>query len=381
MKRTSPVGVALALSIAGAVGVAPIAAGCGSDNSLVGGECSPGYQRCGSECCPVSVVDATTDGPDAKADAYEVSDADGASTDSTADGSLADRAGQPDGPSEGSAYEGGLIEAGEGGEAGPTCTPPLVDCDGVCTDTSSDPFNCGHCNVVCPSQICQMGMCVGSTAGGVVFIGHDYSNTPGGTAQARVLSNAVFIPQTNPLHVLSYERYASAAAVARVEAILDGVAMQIGRTLTITSTNTDGDIPSKLTTASYGVLLVPDQPLASTGALATLGSAWASTLATFTQAGGIVVILDGGTGVGEMPAFSTSTGLLDVSAQASITTGTPLAVVAPADAVGTGVVSPYGAGTASVSLTTEPNGGNVVYVVEEPLDGSPALPVVVHKAF
>ena len=384
MRRTVRRRLAVSLAIAGAIGAAPIAAGCATDNALVGGQCALGYESCGSGCCPKPGIDATADGPE-DADASQDSDAKLASD---ADGSpmdvmVAERIGY-DGPAEGSTVEGGPSEAGDagdGGEAGPTCMAPLVDCDGVCTDTTSDPFNCGQCNLVCPSQICQMSMCVGSTAGGVVFIGHDYSNTPGGTAQARVLSNAVFIPQTNPLHVLSYERYASTAAVARVKAILGGVAMQVGRTLTIKGTTTDTDIPSSLTIASYGVLLVPDQVAAPSGALASLGASWASTLATFTQAGGIVVVLEGGRGVGEMPAFSTGTGLLGVSAQASITTGMPLDVVAPADAVGSGVVSPYGAGNSSVSVMTEPNGGNVVYVVEEPVDGSPALPVVVHKAF
>jgi hypothetical protein len=82
-----------------------------------------------------------------------------------------------------------------------------------------------------------------------------------------------------------------------------------------------------------------------------------------------------------MPAFSTATSLLAVSAQASVTTGTPLQIVASGDAVGVGVVSPYSAGKSSVSLSTEPNAGEVVYVVETPGDAGASAPVVIHKAF
>jgi hypothetical protein len=266
-------------------------------------------------------------------------------------------------------------------EVGPLCMTPLVDCGGMCVDTTSDPSNCGQCSNVCPSQICTNGMCQGSTAGGIVFIGHDYLNTPTGTAQARVLSNAVLIPQNNPLQVLSYEHYATAAAVTRVKAIVDSFAAQEGRGLTITSTSVDSDIPTSLVFSSFQVLIVQDQPTAPSGALATLGASWATTLTTFTQAGGIVVVLDGGTGVGQMPDFSTATTLLSVTAQAPIATGTRLFDVAPGDVVGVGVVSPYGAGQNSVSITTEASAGNVVYVIDLPSDAGSALPVVVHKVF
>jgi hypothetical protein len=266
-------------------------------------------------------------------------------------------------------------------ETGPVCLPPLVDCGGVCVDTTSDPFNCGACGTFCVSQICQSSMCVGTPAGGgVVFIGHDYSNTPAGTSQARVLSNAVFIPQFSQLHVLSYERYALNGAVSHVKNILTTAAQQAGRNLTITSTVNDADIPNTLTVQSYAVLLVHDQPSAPTGALASLGASWQPTLTQFTQQGGIVVVLDGGTGAGEMPQFVTATTLLSVASQSSIATGTPLDVVAPGDPVGFGVVSPYSAGNSSVTVTTEPNGGSVVYVVDLPGDAGVGTPVAVHKA-
>jgi len=393
--------IAMSALVAGAL-LVPAATGCGDGNGLVGGDCASGYAPCGNDCCPVS-GDASNDGTtpqDGASDAKETSleaSLDSSLETSLTDGFNADRfgPGNEDG-GDGSLVDGsGASETGSdtggGGpgdgsavdvaETGPLCMPPLVDCGGVCVDTTSDPFNCGGCGIVCPSQICLNSVCQGSTAGGIVFIGHDYLTSVAGTAQARVLSNAVFIPQTNPLKVLSYEHYAVANAVARVKTILNAFATQEGRGLTITSTDVDTDIPNDLVFATYQVLIVQDQPTAPTGALATLGTGWAATLTTFVQAGGIVVVLDGGTGVGQMPAFSTATTLLSVTAQAPIATGTPLDDVAPGDVVGVGVVSPYGAGKNSVSITTEANGGNVIYVVDLPSDAAASSPVVVHKLF
>jgi hypothetical protein len=383
---------ALACVLGVIASVAALAAGCGSDNGIVGGACAPGYTPCGSQqCClaDASVGDGATgaDGSDASyADATDATGTDSAGYDGTfpdvrtGDGGFPDDGSSGEGASsDGATGDGG--SAGDGAtEGGVVCTPPLVDCAGSCVDTTSDPFNCGGCGNFCPSLLCVSSACVGSTGGGIVFIGHDYATTAAGTSQARVLSNAVFIAQNNPLNVLSYEHYALASAVTHVKTILDGVAKSTGRTISITSTSTDADIPNKLTPQAYAVLLVHDQPSAPAGALATLGGSWQSTLSTFTQQGGIVVVLDGGSGVGEMPAFATATTLLDVSAQSNVAVGTPLSVVAPADAVGVGVVSPYAAGKTSVSLLTEPNGGNIIYVVQAPNDAGPGAPVVVHKA-
>ncbi len=265
------------------------------------------------------------------------------------------------------------------------CGSPLMDCGGQCVDPTSDSSNCGGCANVCTSQICQNSQCVGATTGGIVFIGHDFETTAPGTTQARVLSNAVFIPQTNPLRVLSYERYADAVAVSRITTILNGVARQLGRTLNLTETINDADIPNTLSLQNFDVLLVPDQPTAPAGALGALGPGgggnWGVVLASFAQSGGVVVVLDGGTGVGEMPAFVTGTGLLTITAQAPVAVGTQLQDVARADVEGIGLVSPYAAGANSVSVTTEAAGGDVVYVVVDSNDAGVGPPVVVHKVF
>jgi hypothetical protein len=256
-----------------------------------------------------------------------------------------------------------------------SCDAGLTSCGGPCVDLTSDPENCGGCRNVCASQLCVASSCAGTVPGNVVFIGHDYQSTLNGTAQARVLTNAIFLAQPVNVHVLSYEKYADQGAVARVHGILSSSAAA-GRTLTVTPTSDDADVTG-LTFLDFQVLLVLDQPIAPVD-LGALGTSWAPTLASFTQAGGIVIVLDSGGGAHGMPALVTGTGLLSVTGDAPLTIGTPLQVVAPGDALGVGVLSPYAAGQHSVSVTTEPPAGNLVYVVVAPNDGGTA-PVVVHK--
>jgi hypothetical protein len=414
-----------------------IAVSCGVDNSLVGGHCAPGYVACGSRCVPrtscVSLQDASRTASDAAVDGTQPDsafaetgsesdegpdqgvgpdDATSGDADATPDDGSTDTGGEeeasaleaavsdggPDSSDASSVFDGSDADAGvdaeaggdaianpdastDDGEAGNPCTPPLVFCGGLCIDVSADPLNCGACNVVCASQLCSGSRCSGAASGGIVYVGHDYTTTLPGTAQARVLSNAVFIPQANPLQVMSYERYASPSAISRVNSILTNVASQIGRTLGIHHTTSDGDIPAQLRLPDFDVLLVHDQPTAPDGALATLGTSWAVTLRTFTLGGGVVVVLDGGTGIQQMPAFATGTGLLAVDTNSPVAVATPLLVTSRVDVVGIGVISPYGAGQSTVSVTTEPNGGNVVYVVEARSDAGSGSPVVVHKAF
>jgi hypothetical protein len=409
---------------AGALSLAEQA--CSNDNAVVGGECAPGLTECALRCvdlandpnncgacgnvCPpnVSCVGGVCGGS-----------GDGAPGDATLgdgdDGSNADGddTGYPDGPG----------RDGFGGDdssenLGDACTPPydnaqhcgdcftvcsgindtckpvdggyacmplcnqsLSECNGQCYDLTSDPNHCGNCNTVCFSQICQNSQCVGGTNGGIVLIGHDYLTTPPGVAQARVLSNAAFIPVANPLALMSFEHYADPTAVGKVKTILTTAAQQIGRTLNITSTSTDSDVPNKLNYQSYQVLVVHDLRNASPGVLGPLGTSWASTLTTFAKVGGVVIVLDGAAGATqEMPQLVTSTTLLNVGLETQLAPGTHVDNVAPNDFVGNGVGAFYGVGQNSVRVATEANGGSVTWVVQwTGADAGGPQPVVVHK--
>ncbi len=419
------------------IAISAVAAGCGQDAALVGGECAAGLTECNLRCvdltrdtsncgacghaCDPGVacvagacatapfsVDATINGPSSDDGGGNVdgttSDAptidggtgDGATNDgATTDASIgdADAGVAPDGaacvPPYDTIYQCGTCQTacvapddvckpvGDGTYVcGQLCTAPLVNCGGACVDKTNDPSNCGACGKVCPSNLCIGSVCQGSTPGDVVLVGHDYATTAAATAQGTVLANAVFIPATNPLRVLSYERYADVTAVQNAKKIVGVRAASLNRTVAYTVSVADGDVPSKLSPSAFDVLVVHDQKAAAAGALGALGDSWAATLAAFDKAGGVIVVLDGDVGVAEMPQFVTSAGLLQVASHAPLASGSAVTVTAPSDDVGVGVLSPYGVWSHSATFTLA-DLTNVTVVVRAG-NGS-GSPVVAHR--
>lgn len=338
---------------------------CGIENALVGDECATGYALSGDRCVPL-VADTTP-------------------RDATAgDGSPIPDSSVLDAETLGDGGDSGL--GGDGstdGEAGTpfTCTPPLVDCHGVCVDTVSDPLNCGACDNVCPSLLCSNSKCDGTVAGHIVVFGHDYQGNVSG-AQRKALQNAALLARGTNIRVRSYEQYANATAATQVKNIITAAAQAQGRTAAITVATQSSDIDTTMSVANTDVLVVYDQVNAPAATLGGLGAGWASALSTFTHDGGIVLVLDGQGGANpQMPAFLTSSLLLDVVSDTPIPVGTPLTDVASQDAVGQGLVSPYGAGQNSVHFAcNEPNGGAVTYVVtNNAIDATSPPPVIIHK--
>jgi hypothetical protein len=396
-------------------GLAGVAGGCGQDSAIVGGTCAASYTQCGQACvdletdpancgacghkCPAgvscvagscggvtdgssdvahdSVADTPVDNPLGEGSFREGGDA-GDGADAPTDATPTDSGPTDSQPTDGLLFD-GCAPTDAGLVCPPLCDPDggLTDCAGQCVDEQNDPFNCGACGKICNSNLCIAGLCQGATPGDIVVIGHDYFTVQGGSAQARVVSNAVLLPSSNPLRILSFEQYAAAPAVNKVTSVLTTAAMAQNRMLNVTHSVTASDIPNNLTITSFDVLLVYDQASAPSGTMAMIGASWLATLTTYLGKGGIVVVLDGASGTGEMPQFETSSSLLAVTSHTSMPPGTPVHVIAPADAVGFGVLSPYGVTRHSGHyLTTEANGGNVIYVVVEPVSGEP---VVVHK--
>ncbi len=278
-----------------------------------------------------------------------------------------------------------VCSASDGGFAcGPFCTDPLLpnECVGTCVDFQTDPTNCGACNKTCPSGICVMALCQGSTPGHTVLIGHDFAGVSASTSPAKLLTNAVFIPSTNPLRVLSYEQYANATAVANVKADINTSAVMRGRTVKYTVANVAAALAAPGLESKFDVVLVYDQAGITLAQAAADGAADAAALLQFSKAGGVVVVLDGANGVDAMPTWISSAGLVSLASDtflpAPATRGT---VVAPGDVVGSLTVSPYAVSVRSVSFqSNEANGGNVTYVVEAGTPPGPfGDPIVIHK--
>jgi len=357
--------------LVGALATAAGLAACGTENSIVGGECAAGYVAVGETC--VLATDASLDGNGD--DGSDGNPNDGPNRDGTgfdgSDGSGDDGSGG-DGSSDGAPSDGG-------GDAF-SCLPTELYCSGVCIDPMTDPFNCGVCGNVCPSLLCAAGKCQGLVAGHMVVIGHDYQGSYS-SAQGKVLSNAVLLASPKTIQVRSYEENANSTAVAKVKGTLNAAAAAQGRSIAYTVAMQSSDVTA-MTTANTDVLVVFDQLNAAAGTLAGLGAGWAATLATFTQGGGMVVVLDGQGGPNpQMAALIKSANILDVASDTFVKVGTALLVVAPQNAVGLGVLSPYGAGVRSVHFAcNEANAGFVTYVVVDPTgDAGTTAPVVVDK--
>jgi hypothetical protein len=441
-KRMGRAFIAFALVLSMAVAVF---AGCGEDNYVVGGKCATGFTQCGVACidvqsdplncgscgnvCPSGLAcgagicggptDATMDGV---GDARPTDGGDGGNGEAGDGGDDGGDGSSFDGPNEdGRMGDGGDGGGGDGGDGGvctppfdtvqhcgdcftqcvapndtckpsdggfacaPFCVAPLVNCGGICIDVTADPFNCGACNHICPTFLCANSTCVNGFNGEFVLIGHDFATTvPNPGSQVKVLTNSVFIRPSSPLRVLAYQRYALGPAVTRVTGIITAYAAQISRTLTLTTTVVDGDIPARLNVSDFDVLLVYDQATAPTGALGALGTSWANTLTTYVGAGGLVIVLDGSgsdaidAGASEMPQLITNAALLNVTSQVPLPQGTRVRNIAPGDSVGSNVGAQYGTTLDSARFAADPPSATITYVIFDQPDGQP---VVIHRTF
>ncbi len=401
-----------------------------TETGVVGGKCREGYTVCGGRC-----VDLQTDpdncGTCGNACAAGVqcisgscggsvdggSDADAAPTDSgDADADANDGAEpHPDGGDGGNpeAGDGGNPDGGDGGNCTPPfdtpsqcgdcntqctgstsicspsdggyacvplCTAPLVQCKNQCVDLNSDPKHCGSCNKVCPTGLCQGGKCVGAKAGHIVTACINYQQNFQTSSQTVLLGNAVFLPFANPVRILAYDQYVQNNARQRADQTIGWAATARGRTYNITSVSTAAGVTAQLSVLDYDVFLVYDQPNAPAGTLGSIGSSWMSTLDSYARAGGVIVVLSGGDGVGEMPAFLTNSNLLPVSTETDVT-GSQLYNRAPTDAVGLNVLTPFAAMKSTCTFTTSvtPDATTTFVVTDQPPNGPLGSPVVVHR--
>jgi hypothetical protein len=283
---------------------------------------------------------------------------------------------------------------GNGGfECVPTCTPQcpaqgcLVECQGQCVapeSYNSDPDNCGKCGNACPSDICQAGKCVGARYGNVALLCMDFNSASPASAPTQLLGNAVFAPPTNPVKVLAYTRGASAAAVNRVNQVI-GWGAPPSRSAEFTEAKTVEAVTANLNIADYQVLLIHDLDQAAPGEPAAAANRWESdrVLSSFSKAGGVIIVLDGGDGTGEMNELINAGKLLDPAGQISIigqtdVTGELVWNNAPFDVVGSNVLSPFlGTSHTCTFDTAAKASSDTIFVLSD--DQAGGLPIAIHR--
>jgi hypothetical protein len=273
-------------------------------------------------------------------------------------------------------------------ECVPLCDPPLVECQGQCVDPDSfksDPDNCGSCGHRCPSDICQDGKCVGARFGHIALICMDYGSATSDSPSTTLLGNAIFVPTSNPVRVMAYTRGASAAAVNRVNSLINVAGDARQRNTEFTEAKTADVVTRDLNINDFDVLLIHDLDRATSGAPAAAATAWASAsvLSSFARAGGVIVVLDGADGTGEMNELINAGNLLDPMAATSINgqtdiTGEQLFNNAPFDVVGVNVLSPFlgSSHTCTFDTNATPSSTTLFVITDDEAGG---LPVAIHR--
>jgi len=259
------------------------------------------------------------------------------------------------------------------------CKPGLHVCDGKCVDLQTHPRHCGMCDNVCASGLCVEGTCVGTTPGHVVYICMNYAEVFEQSAQTTLLGNAVLLPAPNTVRVLAYNDHSRVGVMNSVDRAIGWAATREGRAVEITRSADLDEIETDLVISSYDVFLVYDQVRAGTGELAAAGTQLADTLNTFTIGGGVVVMLSGADGIGEMNEFASAAGLAAIGQETPFDS---LAYVrASADVISVNVVSPFQTLDSSCTFaTTEMPSGDTAFVVTDTAPGGAlGAPIALHK--
>ncbi|MBA2541951.1 MAG: hypothetical protein H0V17_20065 [Deltaproteobacteria bacterium] len=230
-------------------------------------------------------------------------------------------------------------------------SPPVL-----CIFQESDPMNCGECNHVCASGICDVSQCVGENSGHVVLIGHDYARY--NPAMAQVLGNAITLANRHDVGIARLADSTTPNSANGTGAAITTVMTDLGRPWHEALLPAPGE---PLT--GVDVLIVfarvgnPDTALAA-------GAAWSRSIDELLDRAGVVIVLEGAGGVGYR--FAEGATMFNVGPPLDVTR--ELTMVNDAqDAVVQHVVSPYLADSTSVAF---PGQTGVI--------GVPAGAVVVH---
>jgi hypothetical protein len=195
----------------------------------------------------------------------------------------------------------------------------------------------------------------------------------------------VFTPTVNPVKVLAYTRGARAAAVTRVNSVIGWAGSARGRSADITEAKTVAAVTANLNILDYQVLLIHDLDQAASGDPAAAATTWesGSVLSSFAKAGGVIIVLDGGDGTGEMHQLINAGNLLDPSQKTSLSgqTDATLGQVwnnAPFDVLGVNVLSPFlGTSHTCTFDTNAKPGSDTIFVLSD--DEAGGTPIAIHR--
>jgi hypothetical protein len=200
-----------------------------------------------------------------------------------------------------------------------------------------DAQNCGACGRRCASGICQAGQCTGDLVGHIIAIGHDYRSH--NAAMARVLGNAAALAGTSDLGIARLAGTAATVSMNGVTSALTSSLATIGRTSHVVALPAVGQPLTGID------VLIIDAQTGDGDAAQALGGAWAAEIDNLLARAGVVIVLEGASGVSHR--FAAGANLFTVATPIE-TTGSPAFVAAANDAIVQQVVSPYLADTTSV---------------------------------
>lgn len=258
------------------------------------------------------------------------------------------------------------------------CTDGLTQCGERCVDTVSSAGHCGECDNRCPSAICRNSQCVGGVANHVVLMCTNLGTGRRESPQTTMLTNALLLANRDPLRVLGYAEHTPYATVRGVQRTLNWADDATARTIELSESTDQAEVPGLLNRDTVDVLLVYDQPNAPAGTLATIGSSWRDALAEFNAAGGVIVVLASAQGTGEMHRFVSEAGLLATTGLTSVTNG-DVFNRAPSDAVGATVLNQFLALESSCTFdtATAPDADTIFVITDSATAGG--APMVVHQ--
>jgi hypothetical protein len=167
--------------------------------------------------------------------------------------------------------------------------------------------------------------------------------------------------------------------------VIGWAGMPRNRSAVFTEAKTVDAVTANLSIVDYQVLLIHDLDQAKSGEPAAAAATWesSSVLSSFAKAGGVIIVLDGGDGTGEMNELINAGNLLDPTGKTSVSGQTDITLQqvwnnAPFDVVGANVLSPF-LGTAHTCTfdTDAKSSSDTIFVLTD--DEAGGAPVAIHR--